>query len=91
MVCQRASVCAQHDLEKRLWLVAMQATHTDLCSHQQQCASETEEVRAALQALTKQKSDEILNLNNHLAQLKKQLELYQQQASIQVGCSHVQH
>jgi len=72
-------------------LVAMQATHTDLCSHQQQCASETEEVRAALQALTKQKSDEILNLNNHLAQLKKQLELYQQQASIQVGCSHVQH
>eukprot|EP00775_Hariotina_reticulata_P008951 gene8951-9127_t len=61
----------------------LQAAHADLCSHQQKCASEAEEVRAALQALTKQKSDEILNLNNHLAELKKQLELYQQQASLQ--------
>lgn len=38
-----------------------------------------------LQAFTKQKSDEILNLNNRLAQLKKQLEDYEHQASLQVN------
>jgi transposase len=33
----------------------------------------------------KQKTDELLDLNNQLARLKKQLEHHQQEASLQVG------
>lgn len=62
----------------------LQATNDDLRHHQRQSAAEAEEVRVALQTCTKQKTDEILNLNNRLAQLKKQLESYEQQASLQV-------
>eukprot|EP00879_Flechtneria_rotunda_P023786 GHRR01025185.1.p1 GENE.GHRR01025185.1~~GHRR01025185.1.p1 ORF type:complete len:250 (+),score=78.43 GHRR01025185.1:128-877(+) len=62
----------------------LQATNDDLRSHQQRCACEAEAIRAALQAFNKQKTDEILNLNNRLAQSKKQLEDYEQEASLQV-------
>jgi hypothetical protein len=63
----------------------LQATNDDLRAHQQHSAAEAEEIRVALQAFTKQKMDEILNLNNKLSQLKKQLESYEQQAAQQVG------
>jgi hypothetical protein len=62
----------------------LQATNDDLRAHQQHSAAEAEEIRVALQAFTKQKMDEILNLNNKLSQLKKQLENYEQQAAQQV-------
>uniref|UniRef100_A0A383V3C6 DUF4200 domain-containing protein n=1 Tax=Tetradesmus obliquus TaxID=3088 RepID=A0A383V3C6_TETOB len=61
----------------------LQATNDDLRAHQQYSAAEAEEIRVALQAFTKQKMDEILNLNNKLSQLKKQLENYEQQAAQQ--------
>lgn len=62
----------------------LQATNDDLRAHQQYSAAEAESIRVALQAFTKQKMDEILNLNNKLSQLKKQLENYEQQAAQQV-------
>ncbi|KAF6257143.1 flagellar associated protein [Scenedesmus sp. NREL 46B-D3] len=61
----------------------LQATNDDLRAHQLHSAAEAEEIRVALQAFTKQKMDEILNLNNKLSQLKKQLESYEQQAAQQ--------
>jgi hypothetical protein len=64
----------------------LQATNDDLRAHQQHSAAEAEEIHVALQAFTKQKMDEILNLNYKLSQLKKQLEDYEQQAAQQVRC-----
>lgn len=62
----------------------LQATNDDLRTHQQACAAQAEEVRVALQQFKQAKSDEVLSLNNRLAQLKKTLEGYEQQVSEQV-------
>jgi hypothetical protein len=65
----------------------LQATNDDLRAHQQRCSKEAEDIRQALQAFVKQKSDEILNLNNTLAKLKKQLEQQEEQAGLLVSCA----
>lgn len=63
----------------------LQATNDDLRAHQQRCSQEAEDIRTALQAFIKQKSDEILDLNNTLAKLKKQLEQQEEQAGLLVS------
>jgi predicted RNase H-like nuclease (RuvC/YqgF family) len=65
----------------------LQATNDDLRAHQQRCSKEAEDIRQALQVFVKQKSDEILNLNNTLAKLKKQLEQQEEQAGLLVSCA----
>jgi predicted nuclease with TOPRIM domain len=61
----------------------LQATNQDLKEHQHRCAELAEKTRAELNVYIKQKTDEILNLNNHLARLKKELESFEQQAMAQ--------
>lgn len=61
----------------------LQATNNDLKEHQNRCADLAERTRVELQIYTKQKTDEILNLDNRLAQLKKELEAYEQDISLQ--------
>lgn len=58
----------------------LQATNTDLKEHQRKCGELAEKIRAELQVYVKQKTDEILNLNNQLARLKKELERYESEA-----------
>jgi predicted nuclease with TOPRIM domain len=55
----------------------LQATNQDLKEHQHKCAELAEKTRAELNLYVKQKTDEILNLNNHLARLKKELESFE--------------
>lgn len=45
---------------------------------------EAEALRSSLQAFVKHKSDELLQLSNQLAKLKKQLELHEQDVNLQV-------
>ena len=65
----------------------LQATNDDLRAHQQRCSTEAEDIRQALQAFVKHKTDEILDLNNTLAKLKKQLEQQQEQAGLLVSAA----
>ena len=50
------------------------ATNTDLKQQQKVNSEEMEHVRADMNALVKRRTDEILNKNNQVARLKKQLE-----------------
>ncbi|GAX82119.1 hypothetical protein CEUSTIGMA_g9547.t1 [Chlamydomonas eustigma] len=59
------------------------ATNQDLKEHQRKCAELAEKIRTELQVYMKQKTDEILNLNNELARLKKELETYEGDALVQ--------
>lgn len=59
------------------------ATNNDLKEHQRRCAELAEKVRAELTLYVKQKTDEILNLNNSVARLKKELEGYEGEALVQ--------
>lgn len=68
----------------------LQATNDDLRAHQQRCSKDAEDIRQALQAFVKQKTDEILDLNNTLAKLKKQLEQQEEQAGFLVSAAGVQ-
>jgi len=63
----------------------LQATNDDLRSHQQQCSQDAEEIRQNMQTFVKQKTDEILDLNNQVASLKKQLEQQEEQAGLLVS------
>jgi flagellar motility protein MotE (MotC chaperone) len=63
----------------------LQATNDDLRAHQQRCSKEAEDIRTALQAYVKQQTDDILDLNNTLAKLKKQLEQQEEQAGVLVS------
>lgn len=59
------------------------ATNTDLKEHQRKCGELAEKIRAELQIYIKQKTDEILNLNNEVARLKKELESYKGDVMVQ--------
>mmetsp|Transcript_25341 Transcript_25341/g.55050 ORF Transcript_25341/g.55050 Transcript_25341/m.55050 type:complete len:310 (+) Transcript_25341:61-990(+) len=59
------------------------ATNQDLKEHQRKCGELAEKIRAELQIYIKQKTDEILNLNNVVARLKKELETYEGDALVQ--------
>eukprot|EP00798_Chlamydomonas_sp_ICE-L_P025664 gene25664-11329_t len=59
------------------------ATNQDLKEHQRKCGELAEKIRAELQIYIKQKTDEILNLNNVVARLKKELESYEGDAMVQ--------
>ncbi|MEW5313954.1 MAG: hypothetical protein WDW38_005484 [Sanguina aurantia] len=61
----------------------LQATNSDLREHQRRCGELSERVRAELQVYAKQKTDEILNLNNSIARMKKELEGYEGEALLQ--------
>lgn len=50
------------------------ATNIDLRDHMKKCESETETTRSTLQTYTKETTDKILSLNNHISKLKKELE-----------------
>mmetsp|Transcript_41925 Transcript_41925/g.50804 ORF Transcript_41925/g.50804 Transcript_41925/m.50804 type:complete len:312 (-) Transcript_41925:960-1895(-) len=64
-----------HEINDLLMRYAtLEATNNDLREHAKECNSKNEETRAALQAYTKMKTDEILNLNNSISRLKKELE-----------------
>lgn len=63
----------------------LQATNDDLRAHQQRCSKEAEDIRTALQVYVKQQTDVILDLNNTLAKLKKQLEQQEEQAGVLVS------
>lgn len=63
----------------------LQAINNDLREHQQRCSQEAEDIRTALAAFVKQQSDEILDLNNTLAKLKKQLEQQEEAAGVLVS------
>ena len=52
----------------------LEATNNDLRQHARECAELNEQTRAELQAYTKSKADEILNLNNRISRLKKEME-----------------
>ena len=52
----------------------LEATNNDLRQHARECAELNEQTRAELQAYTKSKADEILNLNNRMSRLKKEME-----------------
>lgn len=66
----------------------LQATNDDLRAHQQRCSGEAESIRQDLQGFVKHKTDEILDLNNQLAKLKKQLEQQEEQAGFLVSSRH---
>lgn len=68
----------------------LQATNDDLRSHQQQCSQDAEEIRQNMQTFVKQKTDEILDLNNQVASLKKQLEQQEEQAGLLVSTAVVE-
>ena len=53
---------------------ALHATNSDLKRHMRKCADEADATRAELQALRKNEVNEVLLLNNRIAQLKKELE-----------------
>mmetsp|Transcript_20045 Transcript_20045/g.36043 ORF Transcript_20045/g.36043 Transcript_20045/m.36043 type:complete len:298 (-) Transcript_20045:332-1225(-) len=61
----------------------LSATNADLKEHQRKCGELAEKVRSELQVFVKQKTDEILNLNNQLSRLKKELEQYEGDALVQ--------
>eukprot|EP01025_Chloroclados_australasicus_P060720 TRINITY_DN7828_c0_g1_i1.p1 TRINITY_DN7828_c0_g1~~TRINITY_DN7828_c0_g1_i1.p1 ORF type:complete len:313 (-),score=45.32 TRINITY_DN7828_c0_g1_i1:322-1260(-) len=55
----------------------MKATNQDLKEQQVSCEQETEQVRTDYIQYRKNKMDEILNLNNEIARLKKEVEQYE--------------
>ena len=59
------------------------ATNTDLKQQQKVNSEEMEHVRADMNALVKRRTDEILNKNNQVARLKKQLEAIRLRAADQ--------
>ncbi|KAG2435900.1 hypothetical protein HXX76_007095 [Chlamydomonas incerta] len=61
----------------------LSATNADLKDHQRKCSELAEKVRTELQIYVKQKTDEILNLNNQVAKLKTELEGYEAEAMVQ--------
>ncbi|GFR44247.1 hypothetical protein Agub_g5449, partial [Astrephomene gubernaculifera] len=61
----------------------LSATNADLKDHQRRCSELAEKVRTELQIYVKQKTDEILNLNNQVAKLKTELEGYEAEAMVQ--------
>ncbi|EFJ46808.1 hypothetical protein VOLCADRAFT_75246 [Volvox carteri f. nagariensis] len=61
----------------------LSATNADLKDHQRRCSELAEKVRTELQIYVKQKTDEILNLNNQVAKLKTELEGYEAEALVQ--------
>lgn len=54
--------------------LTLEATNNDLREHARACADKNEQTREDLQRYTKMKTDEILNLNNKISRLKKDLE-----------------
>ncbi|KAK9823584.1 hypothetical protein WJX72_003990 [[Myrmecia] bisecta] len=61
----------------------LEATNDDLKEQQNQAAELAEQTRSDLVAYTKAKTDEILNLNNMISRLKKELESYEQESYAQ--------
>ncbi|GMH41990.1 hypothetical protein BSKO_09909 [Bryopsis sp. KO-2023] len=58
----------------------LKVTNHDLNEHQKQLEELTEKTRAELQNYVRQKTESILNLNNKLSNLKKELEGYEAEA-----------
>ncbi len=54
----------------------LNATNEDVRQQQDETDEASEKLRGELVLYTKQKTDEILNLNNQISQLKKQMEAY---------------
>mmetsp|Transcript_13056 Transcript_13056/g.45270 ORF Transcript_13056/g.45270 Transcript_13056/m.45270 type:complete len:300 (+) Transcript_13056:157-1056(+) len=63
----------------------LQQANEDLRQQAAECAEKNEDTRAALQAYTKAKTDEILNLNNQISRLKKDLELKEREVLSMAG------
>ncbi|KAF5841600.1 hypothetical protein DUNSADRAFT_12297 [Dunaliella salina] len=61
----------------------LRATNKDLRDHQQKCSEAAESIRAELAAYVKGRTDEILNLSNRVARLKKELEKHEGEAMVQ--------
>jgi len=61
----------------------LQATNRDLRKHMAWCDESADAARSQLAAFVKQRTDELLLLNNQLSQLKQQLEAYEQEAGVQ--------
>lgn len=60
----------------------LQATNADLKVHQEKCATLADSTRSELQTYLKQATDEILNKNNQIAIMKKELEGHGQEAAV---------
>lgn len=60
----------------------LQATNRDLLDHMAACNASAEATRSELATYTKRRADQLLLLNNKLAQLKQQLESYEQDAAL---------
>ena len=58
------------------------ATNGDLQTHARECTCTNEKTRMELQIYTKGRTDEILNLNNKISQLKKLLESLMRHATL---------
>ena len=58
------------------------ATNGDLQTHARECTCTNEKTRMELQIYAKGKTDEILNLNNEISQLKKLLESLMRHATL---------
>ncbi|GBG70267.1 hypothetical protein CBR_g6396 [Chara braunii] len=70
-----------HEINDLLMRYAtLEATNGDLKQHAQLCAEKNEVTRADLQTYSKMKTNEILNLNNEVSQLKKDFEQYERDA-----------
>mmetsp|Transcript_4361 Transcript_4361/g.15122 ORF Transcript_4361/g.15122 Transcript_4361/m.15122 type:complete len:302 (+) Transcript_4361:93-998(+) len=64
-----------HEINDLLMRFAtLDATNNDLRLHAKSCEEKHEKTRAELQTYTKAKTDEILNLNNQISRMKKELE-----------------
>lgn len=61
----------------------LQATNHDLAEHMARCNEGAEAARKELAEYTKRRSDEVLMLNNRLAQLRQELEELEQEARLQ--------
>lgn len=60
--------------------------HPDPCPHPTPRSELAETIRAELASYVKGRTDEILNLNNQVARLKKELERHEAEAMLQVRC-----
>eukprot|EP00238_Polyblepharides_amylifera_P008281 CAMPEP_0196588150 /NCGR_PEP_ID=MMETSP1081-20130531/59712_1 /TAXON_ID=36882 /ORGANISM="Pyramimonas amylifera, Strain CCMP720" /LENGTH=286 /DNA_ID=CAMNT_0041910571 /DNA_START=201 /DNA_END=1058 /DNA_ORIENTATION=- len=72
-----------HEINDLLMRYAtLEATNNDLRNHSKECEHKTEETRTKTQAYSKKKTDEILNFNNIISRLKKELEQRELDASV---------
>eukprot|EP00899_Mesostigma_viride_P009263 jgi/Mesvir1/18338/Mv14239-RA.1 len=72
-----------HEINDLLMRAAtLEATNADLKAHSRACLEKHEEKRAELQLYSKQKMDEILNLNNKVSMLKKELESWERESQL---------